>query len=221
MFPIDNASAVGVLPTPAAAGTHKYFSGGNALTGTPGTIVEADWMNMVQEELLSVLSAASVSPSKTTYNQLTTAINALIAAAALANNSVTNAKLAQAPAGTLKGNLTGGTANEADNTLSAVVTAMGVPTIVAESLIEVGGYRVWSDGVIECWGYVDVTANTTSTVTLPYSHTTWVSPVSSGMGSLGNDPVGDSAIVGSPPTGFQIRNPNTHNVRAWWNSTGK
>lgn len=44
-------------------------------------------------------------------------------------NKITNAKLAQAPADTLKGNLTSSTANVADNTLAAVATALGISPI--------------------------------------------------------------------------------------------
>jgi hypothetical protein len=46
------------------------------------------------------------------------------AAPPIATNAVTNTLAAQAPTNTIKSNLTGGTANEADNTLSAVATAL-------------------------------------------------------------------------------------------------
>jgi hypothetical protein len=46
-------------------------------------------------------------------------------AATIANNAVTNAKAAQMAAHTIKSNLTGSTANAADNTLAAVNTALG------------------------------------------------------------------------------------------------
>lgn len=42
----------------------------------------------------------------------------------VAANSIDNTKLAQAPAGTLKSNITGATANEADNTLTAILDAL-------------------------------------------------------------------------------------------------
>lgn len=73
MFRIDTNS-VSSLPTPAAVGTPGYFSDGDPGTGTAATIVSQDWLNTVQEELVTILTFAGVTPSKTTNNQLVTAL---------------------------------------------------------------------------------------------------------------------------------------------------
>lgn len=74
MFLTDQTTAAATLPTPAAAGTPGYFTNGSPGTGVPATIVDADWLNMLQLELMSIVSAAGITPSKTTYNQVLSAI---------------------------------------------------------------------------------------------------------------------------------------------------
>lgn len=77
MYQIDVSTAAAEKPTPATAGTAGYFTDGNPGTGTPATIVSADFMNAVQEELLNVLNAADIAPSKTDDTQLLAAIKAV------------------------------------------------------------------------------------------------------------------------------------------------
>ncbi len=78
MFRIDDATAAGSLPTPETAGTEGFFTEGNPATGTPATKVRGSWLNMIQEELCSILAAAGITRAKTTYNQVLTAIRQLI-----------------------------------------------------------------------------------------------------------------------------------------------
>lgn len=81
MFRIDVPTAAIALPAPAAPGAEGYFSAGNPGTGTPATVVSADWLNMMQEELRNI---AALKPgfvdSKNTYNQAAAAITYLIGA---------------------------------------------------------------------------------------------------------------------------------------------
>ena len=81
MFQIDNPSSVSALPAPGPAGAPGFFTGGNALTGSPPTTVTADWANMTTMELINAVTAAGLTPSKTTYTQLRDAIRLLALAA--------------------------------------------------------------------------------------------------------------------------------------------
>lgn len=62
----------------AGATVGSMWTEGNPSTGVPATEISADWMNAVQEEIVSVLSAASISPVKVNNGQLLAAIIALI-----------------------------------------------------------------------------------------------------------------------------------------------
>ena len=74
MFQTDQATAATSLPAPAAAGTPGYFTNGNPSTGVAATILDADFMNMVMMELANVVTGAGIALSKTTYNQVLSAI---------------------------------------------------------------------------------------------------------------------------------------------------
>ncbi len=75
---IDVQSASPTLPAPVATGKPGFFTEGDALGGVAATIVSADFLNMIQEELISVVVAANISPSKADHSQLLAAIMALI-----------------------------------------------------------------------------------------------------------------------------------------------
>jgi hypothetical protein len=77
---IDNESNTSTLPAPAAVGVNPngYFTGGNPGGGIPPTIVTADFMNAIQEEIANVILDAGLTLNKTTQNQLLAAINAKI-----------------------------------------------------------------------------------------------------------------------------------------------
>ena len=74
MYQTAQATAPNTLPAPAAAGTQGYFTNGNPATGVAPTIVDADWLNMIQQELINIVTAAGITPSKTVYNQVLSAI---------------------------------------------------------------------------------------------------------------------------------------------------
>jgi hypothetical protein len=82
MFRIDNSSAVAVRPAPIAAGTPGFFGRGDAAHGLIPTIMSADWANMMQEENISLLTAAGIAPSKTDTGQVLAALQKLFLARA-------------------------------------------------------------------------------------------------------------------------------------------
>jgi len=82
MFAIDDATAVAVMPTPEAAGTPGFFTEGNPALGQAATYVRASFLNALIQEMLNILTAAGITPSKTTYDQLLSSFrsNALVTA---------------------------------------------------------------------------------------------------------------------------------------------
>lgn len=76
MFRVDTPTATAVMPPLKSAGTPGYFTEGGA--GQSPTVPGADWFNMMQEEVMGVLSAAGVVPDKTKMNQLALAVKQLI-----------------------------------------------------------------------------------------------------------------------------------------------
>lgn len=101
--------------------------------------------------------------------------------------------------------------------------------VLASSLVQNGGYRKYSDGFIECWGYVDVAANSSATFALPTAHSNWVVPSlgeqRSGILGDGNNTENISinaiTIDGSGhPTAIQIWNADNFNARVWITTKG-
>ena len=79
MFLIDTDQAVAEMPAPAGLGALSGWFTDDAPGSSDGTVCSADWLNMLQAELLAILAAAGIAPSKAVTNQVLTAIRALIA----------------------------------------------------------------------------------------------------------------------------------------------
>jgi hypothetical protein len=62
----------------AGATIDNKFTEGNSGTGTPATVLDAAWLNAVQEEMISVLAAGAITPAKGTWTQLRDAINYML-----------------------------------------------------------------------------------------------------------------------------------------------
>jgi hypothetical protein len=84
MFRIDTAGALASLPTVQPLGSLSgYFTAGNPGAGQPATIVSADWLNAVQEELMAIIAAAGIAPDKTNPNQVIAALRSLFRGSAM------------------------------------------------------------------------------------------------------------------------------------------
>jgi hypothetical protein len=124
MFQTDQPTASPTLPTPATPGTQGFFTNGNPASGVAATILDADWLNMVQTELVNVVAAAGLTPSKTTYTQIRDAIKALIAQP--------------------QTNLVSGVVGDSRNLSMNVVAASATATLTADEIIvesALGGLR--------------------------------------------------------------------------------
>lgn len=77
MHRIDHTTAAVSIPAAEPSGSPGYFREGDPVGGTPATIVTADWANAIQEELINVLVATGITPSKVDNAQLLASISAL------------------------------------------------------------------------------------------------------------------------------------------------
>lgn len=78
MYQIDNSTVASTIPPSTAAGLAGFFTDGDPVSNIAPTVLPAEFMNMIMMELLNVLAAAGVMPSKTDFTQLALAINQLI-----------------------------------------------------------------------------------------------------------------------------------------------
>ncbi len=99
---------------PGATSDHK-FTDGNPSTGTPATVVLAEWLNAVQEEIIAVLTEAGIDPNKASTTQLR---DAIIAIATGGGSAITAAAVPIADAGNL---LSGTNVEDALQELAAAV----------------------------------------------------------------------------------------------------
>jgi hypothetical protein len=176
---IDGPTAVTVLAAPAAvSGTPGYFSNGDPSAEIPPTIVDADFLNNLQEEVIAVIVGAGIVPSKASHTQLRDAINTIAGGISLVSsvNGMSGAVvLVPADLGAVPdtrqvnsgGLVTGGGDLSANRTLTvpkalAAQIQAGTDDVSAitpkqlrdatSSHYDYTGYRVFEDGYIEQWG---------------------------------------------------------------------
>lgn len=70
--------AIGARDIAPVSGTPQYFTNGNPATPTPATVVPGYFLNMVQDELLAVITAAGLTPDDANWGQLLQAIQGLV-----------------------------------------------------------------------------------------------------------------------------------------------
>lgn len=75
------------IDVPSATVDDK-FTEGSPTGGVPATTVSASWLNDVQEELISILTAAGITPVKGDQDQVLTAINLLTSLALASSGAV-------------------------------------------------------------------------------------------------------------------------------------
>jgi len=99
----------------------------------------------------------------------------------------------------------------------AALTAIGAVFLRFQKLTANGGYRVWSDGLKECWGSILVAANATTAVPLPIEHLEFCVPVGSCSIQTNEASIG---IVSADAGGFTVRNPNALATTFYWQTKG-
>ena len=77
MFRIDNVTAVPSLPVAGPAGSPGFFTDGNPAAALEATVVDGWWLNLLQEEVLTVVEEAGLAPDKSSHRQLFEALNRL------------------------------------------------------------------------------------------------------------------------------------------------
>jgi hypothetical protein len=77
MYGVDDPTGTAIMAAQEPAVASSFFQGGVPLTNTPATTITVDWLNGIQSELLNLVTAAGLTPTKTNLNQVTSAVKAL------------------------------------------------------------------------------------------------------------------------------------------------
>ncbi|CNL16360.1 bacteriophage tail fiber protein [Yersinia frederiksenii] len=90
---------IGNIPN-TRADNNGEFTDGNVAGGVPPTILPAEWFNTIQRELISVLSAAGITPDSNKFDQVSKAVSKLITDGGFLKtvNNLSEIKTAGAPA---------------------------------------------------------------------------------------------------------------------------
>ncbi|GAN95345.1 bacteriophage tail protein [Komagataeibacter europaeus NBRC 3261] len=168
---IATTTAITTRPAFSSTGTPGYFTKGNAAAGAPATVVSDDWLNDVQETLLSPIEATGQKAAAGQNDQLLNAIKSLGLIAPY------DAALAEAIGGyPLNAVVCGTTAGQyyrstvAGNTTVPGATGASWVPLWTSSYNGTSGVRTGPDGYTEQWGTVNLPASalTTSSVQITF-----------------------------------------------------
>jgi hypothetical protein len=171
------------------------------------------------------IAAGAVTNSKLAANS--------VGSSNIINNSVANADLAQAPAETLKGNLTAGTATVQDEPIATVIGALGFNSGGSTAIVTpgassspgtVGSSGWWTDanGLTHQWAYIQLedfgggsSATTTWTYPVAFTGTGPIIVRSQNCAALAGQPISpsslgiaDPATIGKINSKWQVHNTN-------------
>ncbi|WP_066651734.1 MULTISPECIES: gp53-like domain-containing protein [Sphingomonas] len=146
---IDGPTRAATRPTPLATGTGAaspgWFAQPDLAAGIAPTIPTPDWCNGIQGELMSVITAGSVTPDKASITNLLTALQTLFVPAGGSSGVVTGTDQASIP-------LAGGFILKVGQTLGT--SSEGALTVTFTTAFP-----------NKCWALVPVSVNTSGTNT--------------------------------------------------------
>ena len=163
---IQSVGTVNYLPEVQLSGEPGYFFGGDPNTGKQATVVTAAWLNMVQEELLAVVTAAGIEPDALTRDQVLQAIRFLVESNAVPvmKGATASAKGAaglvpEPPAGSVRKPLGGGgtflDAADIDITGNAATATRaerdGDGNIISQTYLKAAGSGIVPPGALIAW----------------------------------------------------------------------
>jgi len=141
MYWLDNDSGVTTPPAipPVVSATRQYFTEGGA--GEQPSIPGGEWFNMMTDEVLAVLAAANITPSKANHAQLLAALQAMFPNKA---GDTMGGPLALAAGSTAP--------NPATGTRSTEIATMQKFADEFGSSVLLNGYQKFPSGLIVQWG---------------------------------------------------------------------
>ncbi|SDS47633.1 phage tail protein [Pseudomonas granadensis] len=119
---------------PSAGLVNGKFVDENPLTGTPGSLIPADWGNGVTLEILNVINAAGITPDEKKYDQLLQAIRSVTAKDRSLDSALPISSLPLPAIANAEGRLAV-TTNAAPTSGGKVSVPSGVPVSLAQEVV--------------------------------------------------------------------------------------